>query len=178
MMNSEESGMLTLPRPVSISWVGDLLSPAVIELIAWVLSTICARADTASVPSAIRQTAGITSVDKKLRRVRSLWRRISLRLIGIFAKNWDKQRVKLDCWVGNVCIETPPTAPTAQIVSPYSGEWDSGYQTMGVVTGTQCTRHYLLMTSQVSDRIRVTYPGDCSILGAMNCGGNEVSLSR
>src|SRR5258708_5592073 len=31
---------------------------------------------------------------------------------------------------------------------------------------------------QVSDRIRVTYPGDCSILGAMNCGRNEVSLSK
>src|SRR5258707_14823 len=116
MMNSEESGMLTLPRPVPISCVSDLLIPAFIGLIAWVLSTICARADTASVPSTIRQTAGITSVDKKLRRVRSLWRRISLRLIRIFAKNWDKQRVELDCWVGKVCIETPLTAPTAQIV--------------------------------------------------------------
>src|SRR5260370_3575043 len=116
MMNSEESGMLTLPRPVPISCVSDLLIPAFIRLIACVLSTICARADTASVPSAIRQTACITSVDKKLRRVRSLWRRISLRLIGIFAKIWDKQRVKLDCWVGNVSIEQPLKAPTAQIV--------------------------------------------------------------
>src|SRR2546427_4171255 len=73
-MNSEESGVLMLPRLAPISCVKDLLIAVLTQafafgLFVWVLSTICARADTASVPSTTRQMAGANGGDKKPRRV-------------------------------------------------------------------------------------------------------------
>jgi hypothetical protein len=108
-----------------------------------------------------------------------VWSRTSLHFVGILVKRRDKQRINLDCWAGKVCIETPLTAPTAQLVfSVLQGEWDSGYQTMGVVIVTQCTRHYLLMTSQASDRIVVTYPGDRRSKKVLNPWSNELWQKR
>src|SRR6266404_2396006 len=42
--------------------------------------------------------------------------------LDLLSKNRDRQRVKLDLWAGKVRIETPLTAPTAQIVFLFSRE--------------------------------------------------------
>ena len=61
MMNSEESGVLMLPRLAPISCVKDLLIAVLTQafafgLFVWVLSTIWARAGTASAPNTPRHT--------------------------------------------------------------------------------------------------------------------------
>jgi hypothetical protein len=59
MMNSEESGVLMVPRLAPTSCVRDLLIPAFIGLSAWVLSIICALVGTANVARVVSKTTRI-----------------------------------------------------------------------------------------------------------------------
>src|SRR5713226_3052205 len=44
-MNSDESGVITLPRPAPLCWASDKFIPSFAELGAWVLSIIWAEAE-------------------------------------------------------------------------------------------------------------------------------------
>src|SRR6266849_1245260 len=53
---------------------------------------------------------------------------------------------------------------------------------MQVMLATQCTQHYLLMTSQTSDRIQVTSLGALKLghpsSKAVSCGGSEITVAH
>src|SRR5262245_54935961 len=63
IMNREELGVLTSPRPAPISSLNDLLMPAFAALGAWVLSIICAIAPDAPTRTPVqRQTMSLLTV--------------------------------------------------------------------------------------------------------------------